>query len=55
MSGYRSLIWIVDNEGKELVCNVEKIRDDFHEGDTLTDMERDACADVSQIVGTERW
>lgn len=55
MSGYRSLTWIIDDEGKELVCNAEQIREDFRDGDSLTDNELKACADVSQIVGTERW
>lgn len=55
MSGYRSLTWIRDNDGKELVCDVEKIRKDFRDGDKLTDQEKEACTDVSQIVGTDRW
>ena len=52
--GYESLVWINDKAGKEYVCNLDDIhnKNDF---DKLTDEEKRHCADVSQIVGTERW
>lgn len=55
MSGYRSLTWIRDNEGRELVCEAEKLNRNFKDGDVLSDEEKKSCSDVSQIVGTERW
>ncbi len=55
MSGYESLIWIRDEERRELVCSADAIRDDFVDGQELSANERAACSDVSLIIGTERW
>lgn len=52
--GYESLTWINDKDGKEYVCNLDDIsnKGSFEQ---LSDEERKQCADVNQIVGTERW
>lgn len=55
MTGYESLIWIRDEKRRELVCSADAIRDDFVDGQELSDTERAACSDVSLIIGTERW
>ena len=54
-SGYESLVWIRDKDGKEYVCPLDAIKGKVKEKDELTDEERQHCTDVSQIVGTERW
>jgi len=53
-SGYDSLTWLNDNDGKEYVCSIDNIgnRKSF---DQLTEEEKKQCSDVNQIVGTERW
>lgn len=51
--GYESLIWINDKNGKEYVCSLDN--DDNRTFDQLTEEEKRQCADVNQIVGTERW
>lgn len=51
-TGYRSLSWIHDKEGHEYVCTLD---DDNRKYEDLTEEEKKKCADVSQIVGTERW
>jgi hypothetical protein len=53
-SGYESLIWVNDNNGKEYVCSLENI-DSARPFDQFTEEERKQCADVNQIVGSERW
>ena len=55
MSGYDNLIWISDNDGKEYVCELDRVRNDFKDGDELSSEERCFCTNVSGIVGTERW
>jgi hypothetical protein len=52
--GYEALTWINDADGKQYVCALENIgnKKSF---DDLTDEERSHCADVNQLVGTERW
>lgn len=53
--GYESLIWVNDKDGKEYVCSLDDIKDNFKEADGLTDEQRKKCFDVNMIVGTERW
>lgn len=53
--GYESLVWVRDENGKEFYCPANAVREDFTDGDRLTDSERNACSDVNQIIGTERW
>jgi len=53
-SGYESLSWINDENGREFVCSL----DNSPNGKTfeqLSDEEKAKCTDVNQIVGTERW
>ena len=53
-SGYESIEWVNDHQGREFVCNIpqgEKKRS-FED---LSDEEKKRCFDVNQIVGTERW
>ncbi|MGI9537685.1 MAG: hypothetical protein ACR2PB_11500 [Desulfocapsaceae bacterium] len=52
-SGYESLVWINDKQGKEYVCSIEKTENQSFED--LNEDERALCTDVNQIVGTERW
>ena len=53
-SGYESLIWVNDENGKEYVCSLDQFsgKKAFEQ---LTDEEKKRCSDVNQIVGTERW
>ena len=53
-SGYESLIWVNDKNGKEYVCTLENA-DNIRFLDQLSEYDRNHCADVNQIVGTERW
>jgi hypothetical protein len=52
-SGYESLAWLNDKNGKEYVCTLENSKKKSFE--ELSEQEKRTCADVSQIVGTERW
>jgi hypothetical protein len=51
--GYEVLSWINDADGKHSVWALENIgnKKSF---DNLTDEEKAWCADVNQLVGTER-
>lgn len=53
-SGIASLTWISDKNGKQYVCSLKKgsEKKSFEE---LSEDEKRKCADVNQIVGTERW
>jgi hypothetical protein len=51
--GIESLTWLKDKNGKEYVCSLES--SDKKSYEELTEAEKRKCADVSQIVGTERW
>jgi hypothetical protein len=52
-AGFESMSWINDKSGKEYVCYFEN--NDHKSFEELTEDERIKCADVNQIVGTERW
>lgn len=53
-SGYESLTWLNDKDGREYVCSLEN-----NAGKTsfehLTEEEQKSCRNVNEIVGTERW
>ena len=51
-TGYRSLSWVNDKDGHEYVCSLDAKNKKYEE---LSEEEKRKCADVSQIVGTERW
>lgn len=51
--GMRSLVWLNDENGKEYVCSLE--HSDKKTFEELSEEEKRRCADVNQIVGTERW
>lgn len=53
-SGYESLAWLNDKDGKEFVCSLENSKN-VTSFEQLSDEERSQCSDVNQIVGTERW
>jgi len=53
-SGYESLAWLNDKNGREYVCSLD-ITDNKKSFDQLSDEEKARCFDVNQIVGTERW
>ena len=53
-SGYESLTWINDNDGKEYVCSIDNLGD-RKSFEQLSDEEKLRCSDVNQIIGTERW
>lgn len=53
-SGYESLTWINDKDGKEYVCSIDN-HGEKTSFDQLTDDEKKKCTNVNQIVGTERW
>lgn len=50
-SGYESLVWIQDDDGREYVCSLNDVGNEKRFSDDL----RDKCMDVSMIIGTERW
>ena len=50
-SGYESMTWIRDNDGKELVCYLDDVKNEQE----LTDDERAKCMNVNLLIGTERW
>jgi hypothetical protein len=52
-SGYESLTWLNDKNGKEYVCSY--IDDNNRPFEELSEEEKRNCADVNAIVGTERW
>jgi hypothetical protein len=52
--GYESLIWLKDKSGKEYVCYLDEAVD--HDSfEKLSEEQKRKCADVNQLVGTERW
>jgi len=53
-SGYESLTWLNDKDGREYVCSLDHLPEDKSFED-LSDEEKRRCSDVNQIVGTERW
>ncbi len=53
-SGYDSLTWINDKDGKEYVCSINN-SDNKKSFEQLSEDEKKRCSDVNQIVGTERW
>jgi len=53
-SGYESLVWLKDKSGKEYVCYSDDMSDK-KSFDQLNKDEKNHCADVNQMVGTERW
>jgi len=53
--GFRNLVWVRDKNGKEYVCSVASLKGDIRTKEELSSEERASCADVSIIVGTERW
>jgi len=53
-SGYESLAWLNDKDGKEYVCSLEN-QNNVTSYEQLSDEEKEKCSDVNQIVGTERW
>lgn len=55
MGGYESLAWIKDKNGKEYVCPIDVLKGDTGDRFELTPEEQQACMDVNQIIGTERW
>jgi hypothetical protein len=54
MSGYESLAWIRDKDGKEYVCPIEVLKGNIKDHE-LSEDEHRQCMDVSTIIGTERW
>lgn len=52
-SGYESLSWINDKDGREYVCRIDN--DNGKQFEDLSDEEKARCMDVNVIVGTERW
>ncbi|MGA7276364.1 MAG: hypothetical protein WBW79_00355 [Desulfocapsaceae bacterium] len=52
--GYESLIWLKDNNGKEYVCYLDDAADK-ESFEQLSEEQKRKCADVNQLVGTERW
>lgn len=55
MSGYESLAWIKDKNGKEYVCPISALSGDISQRKDLTEEEKKQCMDVNQLIGTERW
>jgi hypothetical protein len=55
MSGYESLAWIKDKNGKEYVCPLSVLKGDISDRLELNEEERQQCMDINQLIGTERW
>ena len=55
MSGYESLAWIKDKNGKEYVCSLSVLKGDISDRLELNEEERQQCMDINQLIGTERW
>lgn len=55
MSGYESLAWIKDKEGREFVCSVDVLKGDLRDREELSEEEKKQCMNVNEIIGTERW
>ena len=53
-SGYESLSWVNDKDGREYVCSISS-NGEKRSFEQLTEEEKKRCTDVNQIVGTERW
>jgi hypothetical protein len=53
-SGYDSLTWVNDKDGKEYVCSVAN-NGEKTSFEQLTEEEKKKCTNVNEIVGTERW
>jgi len=53
-SGYDSLTWLNDKDGREYVCTLDNAANK-KSFDQLTEDEKKHCSNVNQIVGTERW
>jgi hypothetical protein len=53
-SGYDSLTWINDKDGKEYVCSIDN-NSEKKSFEQLTEEEKKNCTNVNEIVGTERW
>jgi len=53
-SGYDSLKWVNDKDGKEYVCSIEN-SGERNSYEQLTEEEKKTCSNVNEIVGTERW
>jgi hypothetical protein len=53
-SGYESLTWLNDKEGREYVCSI-KSNDRKTSFELLSKEEQKTCRNVNEIVGTERW
>ena len=53
-SGYESMAWVNDKEGREYVCTIND-NSEKKSFEQLTDEEKKRCTNVNQIVGTERW
>ena len=51
--GIESLVWLNDKDGKEYVCALKDRNKRTYE--ELTEKEKRKCADVNNIIGTERW
>jgi len=53
-SGYESLVWVNDQNGKQFVCTIDpgNAKKSYED---LSEEEKRRCTDVNQIVGTERW
>jgi hypothetical protein len=53
-SGYDSLAWVNDKDGREYVCSIDNHgkKATFEQ---LTEEEKKNCTNVNEIVGTERW
>lgn len=47
------MTWVNDKDGKEYVCSLDNSEKKTFE--ELSEEEKRRCADVNQIVGTERW
>lgn len=54
-SGFESMVWIKDKNGKEYVCYADDLKGNIRLKDDLTEEEKSTCMDVSELLGTERW
>lgn len=53
-SGYDSLAWLNDKDGREYVCTIGHDNED-RSFEQLSEDDKKKCWNVNEIVGTERW
>lgn len=54
-SGYESMVWLNDKDGREFVCYIGQVGNDIKSTEDLKESDFRKCINVNSIIGTERW